>query len=160
MSRNGSTKASEVRSSIEASLAPLRGHLETITAALAEKEQEVSELKELKRQVERMIELADPSFEREGKPGRKNKPGATVRANKVGLANMEHIRGIIAEHADEWPDGFRATELAAYTGLDGSTIGKCLKRLAAEGTLRLDRQTGGPSGGNFYKPTRSLSAVA
>ena len=146
----GSVDAQGLRDAVSQTLDPLRQHLATVEEAISAKEAELAELKELRRLVAKTLGAADPNAVKPG-PKQTRKPSAHQRP--IFLANIEHMRAITAEHADDWPDGFRASDVARYTDVNKTTVAKCLEALADEGALRLDRLAKGPSGGKFYKLT-------
>jgi hypothetical protein len=153
----GSVDAQGLRDAVSQTLDPLRAHLATVEQAIQTTEADLAELKELRRLVQRTITAADPHAPKAGpKPGSgKGRPEGGYGASEESIAA---VRAVLAQHSDEWPDGFKVKDLTGLTGIHSTTVAKVLADLADRGELRLDRVQAGPRGGKFYKVTALAEA--
>ena len=145
----------EAQRQIEELVAPLRTTLAAFDAKAAELEAELASVKESRRQVKRMLDLADGTT---GKPGpKKNYPKGRVAG--AGAANVRTLGEWLQDNRDEvarrWPDGFIARDMyeaKAEHGVDRSmpSFNVYLLELANQGVIRLDHVL---NNAKFYKLT-------
>jgi hypothetical protein len=142
---NDASAVELVRSEIESLTRPLTDIVRSLDEQIAEKQREVDELKDARKQASRMLRVADPSFEAEQKPGPKPAPYIASESR------VKQVQAWLEAHRDDplMIEGFTSTWLTKHADWNGlgsqSYTSQALRVLHDRGVIRLDRTGSGGS---------------
>lgn len=139
-----------VRERIAELSAPLREQYEAVEEAIAEKNAELLNLRELRTDIVRALSAVDPTFKTAKQTEIAARKNGGHKKNEVSAERVNIVLEFIREHVDEFPEGFTATSLERISpGTSQSTFAKALAVLHSRGDIRLDHR--GRGGANFWK---------
>lgn len=131
-------ESSKWRETLDDVLAPLRAQRDTVENAIAEKEQELKELRNVRSEIVRVLSAAEPK-----KTRAKRKPGETV-LQSVSAAKLdaltEYVRNAFDSEAFSGPEIMKRGD---FDLMSEPTLRSALENLSARGVIRLD-SVGGP----------------
>lgn len=144
------TAVADLRSDLDDLLAPLRSRLSVIDALIASRETELKDLRDARRQVARMMDIADPA------------PAAKKKAAKTSPSGGLAVKAETLNEVEDWlrqrasrlnsNGGFSGPTLQRDFGFDliaKATLRNALNQLHDQGRLLLDHR--GKGGALFYK---------
>ena len=155
MSENGPAPATgdlraSMRASMRASVGPIREDLTMLNRAIEERETELNELRELRRDAERVLKTLDPEFNA-GRPKPGPKPQAERKKNvsdaKVD-AVLAWLRANVADR-DFSVAGLNKGELGPFDVVPPGTLAFAFQQLQDRAAIRLDRI--GDAGRKIYR---------
>jgi len=144
--------AAGLTAAVAESLAPVRAHLATVDATIAEKEKELAELRAVRTLALRIIRAGDPNSEEAKRPRQGPKGGGTTGkriARETVDGILDELRRRFTPDDDIYSAGLaknedftRAIGRGRSFGADAQIINTALKLLHEEGALRLDHVGG------------------
>lgn len=140
---------------------PIRDSLTNLEAAIAEREQELGELRKMRTTANRLLGILDPEHDAESKPGPKPKSDKRVPKSRVSDETIDTLTAWLREHVGADFDVMTYTLVNHPEWrnlLSGSTVSYTLPLLAERGVVRLDRLDKAPGVKNG-KPARVYRLV-
>jgi len=158
--------AAGLTAAVAESLAPVRAHLATVEATIAEKEKELAELRAVRTLALRIIRAGDPNSEEAKRPRPGGSKGGGTTGKRIARETVDAIAAelrrrftpdddIYAAGLAKNEDFTRALGRGRSFGADAQLINSALHLLHEEGALRLDHVggTGKASNAKAYRLT-------